>query len=223
MTIIYCARHGETEWNAAGRIQGLLDVPLSALGRLQAEALGRAMQRVSLDAIYSSDLSRAMQTAACVARGRGANGSEMEIVPLEKLREWHMGDFQGHTFTECESMFPEEFHAFMKGVPDVKMPKGESANEKDARAVACFEDLARKHPNGTIFVATHGGLCTSFLQRALGLPPGRPKGYRTSNAAIHKFELTPDRLDSTKIFWRLLTWGDESHLDGLLGEARIAF
>lgn len=215
-THLICVRHGETEWNAKGRIQGHLEIPLSIKGRAQAQALASALQDQQIHHIYASDLCRAVETAQPIATIKSLN-----INKIQQLREWHMGKFQGLTLPEIEAQMPEAYAKFRAGEYAFQIPGGESACEKDQRAVRCLEEIARKHQGQTCLVVTHGGLVTAFFQHCLGLPPGRPLNFRTTNAAINRFELTPTETGSVR--WRLLTWGDEHHLKGLIRESTVQF
>src|SRR5213595_2392344 len=101
-TRVIAIRHGETAWNVDTRIQGQLDVPLNERGRAQARRLGQAMGREDLHAIYTSDLSRAHETASAVARRAG-----VAVTPTQGLRERGFGIFEGYTFAEIEERSEE--------------------------------------------------------------------------------------------------------------------
>ena len=109
MGIIYITRHGETEWNAEGRIQGHTDVPLSERGREQAQMLARRLAGVRIDAAYSSDLSRAAETAR-VALGE----RDVPLAFTSDLREYNKGVFEGMTAAEYQRKFPHLFEASMR-------------------------------------------------------------------------------------------------------------
>ena len=95
MTTILLARHGETDWNRDRRVQGHTDVPLNDEGRRQAQALSRELDGCRFDAVYSSDLARAIETAEILAEQRG-----LEVTALPALREKHFGTWEGLTDTE---------------------------------------------------------------------------------------------------------------------------
>ena len=104
MTRLCLVRHGETDWNAGKRIQGQIDIPLSTLGHAQARATGNALQNEGFAAIYTSDLTRARQTAEATAH--------LAKIPLQLdqgFRERHYGVFQGLTYTECEARYPAAY------------------------------------------------------------------------------------------------------------------
>ena len=102
MTEIIIIRHGETEWNKTGRFQGHSDVPLSEEGRAQAEALGKNLVVDHVDAIYASDLTRAMETAAPLAERFG-----LPVIPDPQLRELNFGAWEGRNFNDVNAENPD--------------------------------------------------------------------------------------------------------------------
>ncbi|HEY3756225.1 MAG TPA: histidine phosphatase family protein [Opitutaceae bacterium] len=195
-------RHGETEWNVARREMGQLDSPLTALGVAQAQRTGAALLARRPSAIYSSDLGRAQSTARIIA-------SALKLEPIfdPRLRERHMGIFQGLTPEESEARHPVERRAYRADESYV-IPGGESAAQRAERGFACIEELAEKHHGETVAVITHGGLLMGLLERMLELPPGSGRRFQKPNAAINSFV----REDSG---WRLESWGATAHLQDL--------
>ncbi|HEX7248989.1 MAG TPA: histidine phosphatase family protein, partial [Burkholderiales bacterium] len=112
-TRLCLVRHGETAWNAEGRVQGQLDIPLSGTGRAQARAVASALAGEAFDAIWSSDLGRVRETAQPYAEV-----SRKEILISRDLRERHYGDFQGITYAEAKARLPEEYARFRDKDPD---------------------------------------------------------------------------------------------------------
>lgn len=193
-------RHGETEWNAVNREMGQLDSPLTAQGLSQAERLADRLAGVRFDALYSSDLGRAAQTAQAIARKCAC-----EIVYDVRLRERHMGIFQGLTPAESEVRFPRERAAYHQKDANYVIPQGESAEQRLQRTVACLEELARRHAGKTVVIITHGGILLGFFEHVLGIPHGAGARFRRPNAAWNVF-VQDER------GWALETWGDVSHL-----------
>ena len=105
---IYIVRHGETEWNAQGRIQGHTDINLSDAGRRQAKAVAQRLEQVSFAAAYCSDLSRTRETAEVIL---GQSGTPLH--PTPQLREYHKGVFEGLTVPEYSKKFPDQYQASM--------------------------------------------------------------------------------------------------------------
>ncbi len=127
MTILYLVRHGQSDWNAANRFQGHVDRPLTDLGRTQAEALARELASIALEAIYSSPLRRALDTATAVAAGR-----DLEVVADDGLREVDVGSWAGLTRAEVEERFPAEFRRWVEGGDGWE--DGETYEEMSTRA-----------------------------------------------------------------------------------------
>jgi broad specificity phosphatase PhoE len=162
VTIILLARHGESDWNVARRWQGHADRPLSEKGRGQAQALAERLRHVELDAVYSSDLQRAADTAAEVARAQG-----VEPVQLPELREVDVGSWSGLTRAEAEARFPQGVARWREGFPG--WDDGESYEEMTDRVVEAVLGIARAHEHGRTLVVSHGGPIRALHAAALGL------------------------------------------------------
>jgi broad specificity phosphatase PhoE len=198
---LIAVRHGETEWNAELREMGHLDSPLTPLGIQQAQALGRRLKNLGFDALYSSDLGRAVQTAEIIGRI-----CDKPVQLNSSLRERHMGVFQGLTREEISEKYPEQMAAYERiGFLDL-IPGGETAQERTDRSVRILTEIASRHPEQTVVVVTHGGFLTGFLGFVLGIPFSNGRRYRKENASFNAFEyLEPN--------WYLQTWNDISHLE----------
>jgi phosphoserine phosphatase len=149
-TVVLLARHGESDWNASGRYQGHADRPLTERGRRHAEELSARLAHVPLDAVYASDLRRARETAAAVAK---AHGLELETLP--ELREVDVGSWSGLTREEAERRFPAGFRRWLEW--DVGWDDGETYDQLAERVLAAVRRLAARHPGGRILVVSHGG------------------------------------------------------------------
>lgn len=150
MTTILLARHGETDWNRAGRFQGHADPPLNETGRAQAAELAQELRAEELAAVYSSPLRRALETAEVVAGSHG-----LEAIPVAGLREVDVGSWSGLTRAEVEERFPDQFArwlAYGQGWDD-----GETYEEMGRRAVAALLELAVAHDGERVVAVTHGG------------------------------------------------------------------
>lgn len=183
-TRIYAIRHGETEWNRAGRQQGHLDSPLTTAGIDQSRALAKRLRAKHIEALYCSDLGRARQTAEILAEALG-----LKAVTDGRLRERHLGTLQGLTEEEFQSIYPAEWDGFYSSDPDFCLPGGESLHQLDLRSIACIEELAQRHPGGAILVVTHTGVLQGLLCRALGLPQTAPCRLSLPRAALNCFTL----------------------------------
>ena len=202
-TEIIVIRHGETDWNATGRQQGHMDVPLNERGQAQSRAIAQRLASVSFGALYSSDLARAMQTAEAVAQ-RTKHSLRFDA----RLRERDLGVFEGLTKPEIALQFPLEYESYENGGLDYAIPSGESIRQRFERSVACLDELANAHQGEKIVVVTHGGVLNGLLRRTLGVPLDAPRGFAIYNAAFSFFSCESGK-------WRLETWGDIGHLDGI--------
>lgn len=190
MTVLCLVRHGESTWNAERRIQGQLDPPLSPLGLAQAERVAERLGRESWDVLYSSDLSRARQTAEAIARRVG-----LPIITDSELREQGQGKREGLLVEEANRLYPDP-HA-----PEVGRETQEALRK---RAVAVFEKIRDAHPGRRILVVAHGALMASFLQVALGIT----ERIRMENTACTLLQWDGNH-------WTCQYFIDASHLDEL--------
>ncbi|MCM0678529.1 histidine phosphatase family protein [Micromonospora phytophila] len=150
MTRLLIWRHGNTDWNAASRVQGQTDVPLNDLGREQAHAAAPLLAALRPDAIVSSDLSRAADTAGALAALTG-----LPVRTDPRLRERHFGRWQGLLLSEVEQRFPDEYARWRAGDPDPGADI-EGLDDLGKRVGTALQDAADAVPGGTIVVATHG-------------------------------------------------------------------
>jgi broad specificity phosphatase PhoE len=144
VTEILLVRHGETDWNLERRVQGHTDRALNETGRAQARALAVELDDEPLDAVYSSDLARASETARIVAEQRN-----MAVTTVPELREKHFGTWEGLTDEEVFRRFPEARRG--------QWGDGETTEELSDRVLAALRRIAREHPEGRVLVVTHGG------------------------------------------------------------------
>lgn len=195
-------RHGETNWNRERRMQGQTDTPLSERGRAQAEAVGQRLARHPFSALYSSDLARAWDTAAAIARA-SVQGHAIRREPA--LRERTFGILEGLTHDEMAQRYPEEHARFNTRDPDYAVPGGESPRQFFARSLACLENIARAHAGECVVVVTHGLVLDTLHRAARGLPLDAKREAPLLNASLNTFHYTPSG-------WREIGWGDVAHL-----------
>jgi len=156
-------RHGKTEWNESGRYQGISDISLSEEGLRQAEALGQRLAGEKIDAVYSSDLKRAVQTARTIASGR-----DLEMALCKELQEMNFGEFEGLTFAEIERRHPDNDWWTARDA-DMELPGGESISQLAARVSQFAESLSRYKEGETVLVVAHGGTIRALICLLLGL------------------------------------------------------
>ncbi|HIX79504.1 MAG TPA: histidine phosphatase family protein, partial [Candidatus Corynebacterium faecipullorum] len=159
-------RHGQTTYNATGRMQGHLDTELSGVGYSQARAAADLLEGKGITAIVSSDLIRARETAEIIARGLG-----LEVAVDKRLRETHLGEWQGMTSAEVDEQFPGA-RALWRHDPTWAPPQGESRVDVANRARPVIDELMQKHPQwdeGAVLVVAHGGAISALTCHLLGL------------------------------------------------------
>ena len=200
VTQLVCVRHGQTHWNAKGRIQGQLDIPLNPLGESQAQALAEALQDEPLDQVCCSDLQRCRQTLAPLLARR-----DLPVQWHAGLRERSFGDFQGQTWAELGAREPEALLRWRARDPDFAAPGGESLCRFNERVLAVVRLLAERHAGQRLLLVTHGGVLDCLYRAALGLDLQAPRSWRLGNAAINRLMVTEARL-------HLIGWADEGHL-----------
>jgi glucosyl-3-phosphoglycerate phosphatase len=159
-------RHGRTEWNASGRFQGMLDSPLDATGIAQAAAAALALMPMRPDALVSSQLQRALDTAGPVGAQCG-----LDVAVDDRLAEIQLGTWQGLTRAEAKAAYPEEYARWQAG-EDGRRGGGETYAEVGARATACVTDWLERLGSGSLLLAvTHGGTARATIGTMLGMAP----------------------------------------------------
>ncbi|MGF6969107.1 putative phosphoglycerate mutase [Paraburkholderia sp. WC7.3g] len=205
-TQILFIRHGETDWNRIKRIQGHIDIPLATTGVAQAKRLAQrladeAKQGARLDAIYSSDLQRAQQTAQPIGEALG-----LPLQSRENLRERSYGAFQGHDSDEIALRFPGEYAQWQTRDPGFAPPEGESQRVFYHRIVHAIEPLVAAHPGGRIACVTHGGVLDCVRRFATSMPLNAPRDYPLLNTSLNIVDYVNGRAT-------IVSWADVSHLD----------
>jgi 2,3-bisphosphoglycerate-dependent phosphoglycerate mutase len=194
-------RHGETEWNRDGLYQGQLDSPLTATGIRQAQAMAARLAGKKFDALLSSDSGRTRHTAEIIAQSIG-----LDIRTDPRLRERHLGIFQGLVKNEIATRYPDEYEAYTRGASDYAIPGGESAHQVQDRMVACLREW--RSAAETLVVVSHGGALNVLLRYILGLSLSGLRPFKLLNTAYNRIVFEDDR-------WQVETLGDISHLDGI--------
>jgi len=186
--VLFLFRHGQTDWNRGGRLQGHTDTPLNATGLAQAEALAQRLLAHRLDAVVSSDLTRALTTARIIA--------EVSGVPLltdPGLREVSVGLAEGMLWEEAKARFGAELTERWYSDDNVAFPGGETGNQTLTRGLAALRRLALTHPYRRLAVSTHGAMVRRLVKHAL---PADATPVRARNAALFILDYQPsaDRL-----------------------------
>jgi broad specificity phosphatase PhoE len=160
MTSILLVRHGATEWNETKRAQGQADIPLNDLGREQAGRLADVLSDFKIDAVYSSDLSRAVDTIKPLAEERG-----VEVVVDPDLREIDQGEWTGLPTDEIQRRWPDRWGPARHYT---RRPGGESPTEVRERALRAVLRIVQRHPDDCVVVVSHGGTIRWLVAEAKG-------------------------------------------------------
>ena len=202
---IVAVRHGETASNHDGIIQGQLNIPLNELGLSQAQAAASRLSQWQFDAVFASDLDRAMVTAQTILNFH--NG--LTITPTTALREWNLGFMQGQRIADLQTRHPEIMQAFRKDQDDLIIPEGESLKAFQTRVSDFINNLAKQYQGKRVLLVTHGGAMQRMFKHATGTISGNNVRPFCANASLAIFRCK----DSTN--WQLVTWNDTAHLEGL--------
>jgi 2,3-bisphosphoglycerate-dependent phosphoglycerate mutase len=201
MTSVTIVRHGETEWNRAGKQQGLLNSDLTETGMSQARAVRDSIE-TNFDVLISSDLGRAVQTAEIIQEKL-----KLSIIFNKGIRERNLGILQGLTIPEFEAQYPDDYKQFKTRDPDYVLPEGESSRQRFSRIIAALNEIAQTYINKRIFIVGHGGVLDSLFRHTLAIPVHVPRCFSLFNGSINKF--------TYKNAWKLESWGETQHLFGI--------
>ena len=163
MTRFFLARHGETDWNARGKLQGHTDIPLNESGQAQARALAARLLRENVKAVVTSDLSRARETGAIIASELSLPAPHVDL----ELRERCFGVFEGLTRAECAEQHPDAWRAWLE---QTSPPEGAEAVDLAVRRMTrAFERLVQRTTDTPSLVVSHGGVMRLWLLDLLGV------------------------------------------------------
>lgn len=195
-------RPGETEWNRLGRFQGWVAAPLNEHGRLQAQRLANFVRHIGLRALYTSDLRRAIETAAILE-------PRLNYAPIlePRLRERNIGIWQGLTMSEMEAWYPDEFEQLLANQDDFCIPSGESRVDVKQRALAAFSDVLAQDKGETVGIISHTTTLHILLNELI--LDCCDDSLALSNSSV----TTIVRGDDDQ--WKLVTANDLMHLEGV--------
>lgn len=200
------ARHGESVWNAERRFQGRTDIPLSARGRAQAEALARGLRGYRVRAAYVSPYRRAVETAEIALRDSG-----VPQTVLPDLRELSLGQWEGCTVDDVRARDGDPYRAWLRAPHDCPPPDGEPLPDVHSRVQAAVDRIAAAHPNGDdVLIVAHGGVISVYACYLLGCSFNDLWRLRVDNASLTV--VRPPRLVSLN---------DTGHLTGDLMPAQL--
>ena len=204
---LYFVRHGRTEWNEEGRIQGANgDSPLLESSIQQLEALGQHLSQTYFDAAYSSDLPRAVHTAQILLK---QNQHPITLQEVPALREWRLGRLEGRKIMELKALYPEEMRAFRHNLSQFhhNLFDAESLSDTTKRTCDFVKSLKGKELD-TVLIVGHGANLTASIRTLLGNKPEElRKNGGLDNASVTI--LTTDDFEH----YHLETWNDTSYLE----------
>ena len=203
MTEIIIIRHGETEWNQTGRFQGHSDVPLSKTGRVQAEALGRNLAIDHVDAIYASDLTRAIETAAPLAAR-----FSLTVTPDPLLRELNFGAWEGRSFSDVNAENPDAMKQFYNDPERADIPNSEPFPDFQKRVAGRVREIAAEQRGKRVVIVSHGASIRILLTDILAMPIRSIWHISQLNTAVNKIRFEDDG------FAIVTLMNDTSHLQG---------
>jgi broad specificity phosphatase PhoE len=202
-TRVFITRHGQTVSNREGRFCGHSETSLTELGREQARALGRRLEGTTIDAVYTSDFSRAIETASLVVAGRGLTP---RVDPA--LRELHYGEWEMERAGDVLRRWPEQYKLMRAEDPAWHPPGGENVAMVRERTSAAFARIVKAHRHQAVLVVMHGTAINCLVSSVLGMDIAHTFRFEVSNCGLTEIVLRR----STPIVVRL---NDASHLAGM--------
>ena len=198
-------RHGETDWNAAHRLQGHTDIDLNARGFAQAKQMACALRNIQLqfDVLYTSDLQRAAKTAQAIEEL-----FETSAIPNAALRERHLGALQGLSTDEAPIREPELWKSHLSRNIEENLRNGESIQQFAARTQTALVDICAKHLGKTILLVSHGGTLDMMYRIASNQALDAEKVVTVPNASLNW-------ISHDGLAWKVNSWADTSHLEDL--------
>ena len=184
MNRLILIRHGQTDWNAEGRWQGQADPPLNEHGRIQARQAAEALALFELDALYSSDLRRAWETAECIGLGHG-------LKPLTdpRLREICLGEWQGLLSTDIQRRYPNQLECWLEAPLACNPPGGESVLDVEMRVCTAVDEILAKHPGKRVAIVSHEFPIALLRCRAAKLSPAHLSEMAPENGSWIEVQL----------------------------------
>jgi probable phosphoglycerate mutase len=200
MTQILLVRHGETDWNKAQRLQGHIDIGLNDQGIVQAKLLGSALAQEKIDIAYSSDLSRALDTANTITAHH-----DVPTFIDANLRERCYGEIQGMTYQEIEQQLPDNHRAWHSRNPDFQPLGGETLRQFYERVTTSIERIAKNHLGQVILIVAHGGVLDCMYRHATQMDITEKRKVELLNTSLNRLKYHENRFE-------IESWGDVSHL-----------
>ena len=202
-TTVYLTRHGQTDWNSRGRMMGWTDEDINELGRVQSTKLSVRMEKIPLDAIYTSPLTRAMTTGVIIGERRGIMPQ-----PLQGLIEINYGDWEGLYRDEVAKNWPEQSRQMHDNPAGFVIPGGESYDQLEIRVVGAFNEAVKTSEGKNILLVSHQGILKVLVAQLLEISYRNWSKFEVRNASMTKLTVDNGRV-------HLVTLNDISHLEGV--------
>jgi alpha-ribazole phosphatase len=180
MMRLLLVRHGETEWNRQKRHQGQKDIPLNEYGRQQVSTLAQRLKNEPINALYSSDLCRAWETAKTISTRKG----ELIVVKDARLREMNFGRWEGLTWSEIQEKDPLVMENWSKYLAEKGPPGGETLFRFSERILEFSEEIIKSHKDETVLLVAHGGTIMVLICLLLGHPIDKYWQFRIEKASL---------------------------------------
>jgi broad specificity phosphatase PhoE len=210
MTRFFLVRHGETAWNKQEVFRGQKDIPLNEMGKFQAEKTANKLQKEPIDAIYSSPLARAKETAQAIHKHHGA-----ELIVEHRLTDIHFGKWQGLPHEEVKNSYPKLYTSWKTTPHTVTFPDGESLLQGYKRAKSLVEEISQQNRHKTVVLTSHRVLCKVLTCFFLDLDLSRFWFVRHDVCALSLFETHGSSYITLKL-------NDTCHLEGLKNNGLLA-
>jgi len=216
-TELLLIRHAETDLNRQLRFQGHIDVPLNATGQAQAERLARRLADEPIDRLVVSDLQRARETAAPLARLHG-----LALAPDRRWREQAFGVLEGLNGADIRARHPTLWDAWTRHEADHAPPGGESNRAFHDRVWSGLAELVAAYPDERIVLVTHGGVLDMVWRGLHGLGPSGARSCEIPNTGLNRLRHTSAGAGQGPVPMELLLWGDAAHLADM-AEAPVSY
>lgn len=200
MTQIILVRHGQTPWNKDKIFRGTVDVPLNDTGREEAELAGEWLRKETIQAAYSSPLSRARDTALAICRHH-----HLQVKDLPGLADLNYGEWQGLPLTEVKRVYADLYHQWETAPQTVRFPRGETLEEVRTRSWAAVEQVVADHPGQTVLLAAHRVVNKVLIACFIGLDDSHFWRIGQDTTAVNRFHLKGDT-------WHIISVNDVCHL-----------
>ena len=210
---LYLIRHGQTDWNLEGKIQGCHDISLNEMGRKQAELLAEGMKKRPITEIFSSRQKRALETAWAIGRSQG-----VKVTVIDGLEEVEFGEWEGMTWDEISREYPKEFEIWCTEPSKITPPGGESRPEIYKRIRRALKEIVER-ARGNAAIVSHGAALAYMVSVMLEKDLGSHDEIIVKNVSISTVEY-----DREIGRYTMLEANDVSHLEKLsqeVGEVRF--